>query len=123
MKRHLLRNCAFTLAASALTLGVAAANADAATIRPDLSRLTCNNSNYTEVWNYNYTGELCFGGDGSQSVAIYDTDAVLPGNNSGGGLYTDTQVCADYSFGDDYGYYWSASLDSELNTIDITGQW
>jgi hypothetical protein len=48
-----------------------------------MNRTDCaGRTDFFTIWNYNYTGELCFANAGSANVAIYQVDATSPGNNN-----------------------------------------
>ncbi|MFJ5121398.1 beta/gamma crystallin domain-containing protein [Kitasatospora sp. NPDC088548] len=71
-------------ATAAALLPVADANA--------VNRIDCgNHTDYAKVYNYGYSGQLCFANDGWMSVRIYNVDRIDAGNNRvitylGGGL-------------------------------------
>ncbi|MER7756826.1 beta/gamma crystallin domain-containing protein [Kitasatospora sp. NPDC097643] len=71
-------------AAAATLLPVAQANA--------VNRVDCGNRNdFAKVYNYGYSGQLCFANDGWMAVRIYNVDRIDAGDNRvvtylGGGL-------------------------------------
>jgi hypothetical protein len=100
--------------------GLAVAAAAAVVIAPGahaVSRVNCaGRTDFFTIWNYNYSGELCFANNGSTNVAIYDVNEVDTGNNSGyydiggGQAYQASYV--------DVGY----SGNPEITWIDIVGR-
>ncbi|MFD0279736.1 beta/gamma crystallin domain-containing protein [Kitasatospora sp. NPDC127111] len=71
-------------AAAAALLPATGANA--------VNRVDCGNrTDFAKVYNYGYSGQLCFANDGWMAVRIYNVDRIDAGNNRvitylGGGL-------------------------------------
>lgn len=97
------------------SIGLTAAPASA------LNRVGCGNrTDWFTIWNYGWSGQLCFANNGSQNVAIYDVNEVDTGNNSG--FYT---LAGTTFWQNDWtNVVWSYSSNSgyEITWIDITGR-
>ncbi|ARF78949.1 Streptomyces killer toxin-like beta/gamma crystallin domain-containing protein OS=Kitasatospora aureofaciens OX=1894 GN=GCM10010502_40260 PE=4 SV=1 [Kitasatospora aureofaciens] len=76
---------------------LAVLTAAAATLLPTtaaraVERIDCGGrDDFAKVWNYGYSGQLCFANDGWMAVRIYNVDRIDAGNNKvitylGGGL-------------------------------------
>lgn len=72
-----------TVAIATTLVVVTAIGANAAPAQA--SRVPCLNNGTPQfvVWNYNYTGELCFSGAGGTSVKVYDVDEIDTGDDFG----------------------------------------
>ncbi|MEV7776488.1 beta/gamma crystallin domain-containing protein [Kitasatospora sp. NPDC086791] len=76
-----------------------------------VNRVDCGNrDDFAKVYNYGYSGQLCFANDGWMAVRVYNVDRIDAGNNKvvtylGGGLGSWTVFTWDrYDFAANQGY-------------------